>query len=108
MKIPTEDNVTHLPVKPKLDTGRVLEVVPEWQLSKCRHTRFVIDKALAQITCKDCNEKIDPMYALVQLANSETKYHELHARYHDEITRLGTRQKTKCQHCKKMTRISQS
>lgn len=106
MNIPTDDKVTRLPVKPKLESGRVLEVVPEWQLSKCRHTRFIIDKALAQVTCKDCNEKIDPMYALVQLANQETKYHQLHERYADEMKRLGNRQKTKCQHCGGMTRIS--
>lgn len=102
----SDDNVTQLPVKAKLDKGRVLEVVPEWQYGKCRHTRFEVDKALAQVTCRDCKERIDPIYALVQLANSETKYHDLHARYQDEMTRLGTRQKTKCQHCNKMTRVS--
>jgi ribosomal protein S27E len=102
----SDDNVTPFPIKPKLDSGRVLEVVPEWQIGKCRHTKFRIDKALAQVTCRDCGEKVDPMHALVTLATAESKYHDLHSRYADEMNRLGKREKTKCQHCQKMTRIS--
>lgn len=102
----SDDNITMLPVKPRIESGRVLEVVPEWQLNKCRHPNFIVDKALAQVTCRECKEKLDPMYVLVQLAHQETKYHELHERYQDEMKRLGSRQKTKCQHCNQMTRIS--
>jgi len=102
----TDDNVTHLPIKPKLDSGRVLDVVPQWRNGKCRHTRFLVDPALTQVTCRDCGEKIDPMFALLQLADKETRYHELHDRYHDELNRLAVRQKTKCQFCGQMTRIS--
>lgn len=102
----SDDNVTHLPIKPKIDSGRVLEVVREYQYGKCRHVRFEVDKALAQVTCRDCKERLDPIFALLQLADQETKFHNLHERYQDEMTRLGNRQKTKCQHCQKMTRIS--
>lgn len=99
-------NVVTLPVKPRdNDTERVLTRVTGF---KCWHRRFTIDEKLAQVKCRDCGEKLDPMYALVQLCQQEGRYHELHARYQDEITRLGERSKTKCQYCGQMTRISRS
>ncbi len=58
--------------------------------------------------CADCKEKLNPMWALQQLSRAEHRYHELHARYHDELKRLGERSRTKCQHCDQMTRISRS
>lgn len=103
----SDEKIVSIPVKHRDSVGeQVLELVPEWRLSKCRHTRFEVDRALAQVTCKDCGEKLDPMFALVQLAHGETKYHDLHARYQDEMGRLSNRAKTKCEHCSRMTRIS--
>lgn len=101
----SDDNVTRLPVKDRREPiGRVLEVV---HVRTCRHTRFVVDQQLEQVTCRDCGERLDPMFALVQLANKETEYHALHARYHDELQCLSARRRTKCQHCGEMTRISE-
>ena len=96
--------VLKLPVTPqKNDLERVLQEVHSY---KCGHRRFTIDAKLMQVECRDCKEKLDPMYALIALSRQETQYHELHARYMDELTRLGERSKTKCQHCQRMTRIS--
>lgn len=102
----SDSKITRLPVNGRRDSiGRVLEVV---HTHACRHTRFVVDQQLEQVTCRDCGERLNPMFALIQLANKETEYHALHARYHDELQRLGARQKTKCQHCGQMTRISKA
>ncbi len=99
-------SVTALPVKPRNNTTeRVLTEVHSYE---CMHRSFIIDAKLAQVTCADCKERMDPMFALTQLVRQETKYHELHARYQDEMTRLGERSKTKCQHCKQMTSISRA
>lgn len=93
-----------LPVKQRdNDTERVLTEVRSYD---CFHRRFVIDDHLQQVECRDCGEKLNPMYALAQLARQENRYHELHARYHDELHRLAERSRTKCQHCGKMTSIS--
>lgn len=101
-----DKKVERLPVKHREQTkGRVLEMVrPKY--NECQHTRFIIDTKLAKVMCRDCSAQLDPMYALSQLANQETKYHDLHERYQDEMGRLKARVKTKCQHCGHMTRIS--
>lgn len=97
-------SVHTLPVKPRdTSTERVLTEVRSYA---CRHERFVIDDHLQEVACGDCGEKLNPMYALVQLCRKENRYHELHARYHDELNRLAERSRTKCEHCGQMTRIS--
>lgn len=104
----SDDKIKRLPVaNRKADIGRVLEIVSPFA-QPCRHTRFIVDEKLEQVTCRDCGERLSPMFALVQLANKETEYHALHERYHDELKRLSARQKTKCQHCGQMTRISKA
>lgn len=97
-------SVHTLPVKPRDNsTERVLTRV--WG-AKCFHRRFLIDDKLQQVECGDCGEKLNPMFALEQLCRNEDRYHELHARYHDELRRLAERSRTKCEHCGQMTRIS--
>jgi hypothetical protein len=91
-----------------LRDNNIERVLTEVHGYECRHQRFTVDAALAQVSCADCKERLDPMFALIQLARKETRYHELHARYQDEMQRLGERSKTKCQHCDQMTRISKA
>lgn len=100
------DNVTPLPVKHRTtSTERVLTEVHSYA---CRHVRFVVDEKLEQVECADCKERLSPIYALLQLCRQETRYHELHARYQDEMQRLTERSRTKCRHCGQMTPISRS
>lgn len=102
--VPQMADVHQLPVKPPVvDTGKVLQLVAGM---RCWHRRFIVDDTLDTVECRDCGEKLNPMYALKQLAQNENKYHEYHARYHDEQQRLAERSKTKCTHCGQMTRIS--
>jgi hypothetical protein len=98
-------SVHTLPVK-RHDTNHE-RVLTEVHYTPCYHQRFLIDPTLAEVTCADCKEKIDPIHALRQLARKENRYHELHARYHDELRRLAERSRTKCRHCGKMTPISE-
>jgi hypothetical protein len=98
--------VVTLPVKQRdHDIERVLTEVAG---AKCFHRRFTVDDKLQEVECRDCKEKLNPMFALIQLSRQETRYHELHARYHDELARLAARERTKCEHCAKMTRISRA
>jgi Zn finger protein HypA/HybF involved in hydrogenase expression len=111
IELPPEDppesaEVHELPLKKRVtDTGKVLQEVAGM---KCFHRRFIVDEKAAQCECKDCGEKLNPMWVLVQLSRRENQYHAYHARYHDELKRLSERSKTKCEHCRKMTRISQA
>lgn len=96
--------VLTLPVK--LRDNNIERVLTEVHNYQCQHRRFEINAKLAKVKCADCKEQLDPMFALIQLVRAETRYHELHARYQDEMQRLAERSRTKCQHCGQMTRIS--
>lgn len=100
----SDDKITEIPVRPKVNRGRVLEIV--YSYGKCRHESFLIDEQLATVECANCHAHLNPMEILVRLAHQETRWHQLHAHYKDEMTRLGERRKTKCRHCHKMTDIS--
>jgi ribosomal protein S27E len=99
-----QDGVVQLkvPFKKPVPEDRMLVVEPR----KCFHGPYVIDEAAAEVTCKACGEKLNPMYVLAQLASKESRYHAAAARYQDEMRRLNERSKTKCRHCQKMTPIS--
>jgi hypothetical protein len=98
--------VLAFPIKPR--DNNIERVLTEVHSYQCAHRRFTIVAKLAQVTCSDCKERMDPMYALIQLVRQETSYHELHARYQDEMQRLAERSKTKCQHCGQITKISKA
>jgi hypothetical protein len=112
------DEVAKLPVKFRAPpTGeRVLEVVRGGH-NGCNHdfviangevkqVTYVVDPAAAEVECSNCKAKLNPMWVLARLAHHETRYHELAARYQDEMRRLSKRTRTKCDHCGAMTRIS--
>ncbi len=108
----SDDKITPLPVafKGPLPPERTLLQPWEVKESKCQHFpgRFIVDDSLAEVTCADCKEKLNPMWVLGQLATRDRNFADAHVRYNDEMKRLRERSATKCQHCKKMTRISRS
>ena len=77
---------------------------------ECSHfnATYIVDDTLSEVTCSKCKAKLNPMFVLKQLAQKETRWHEHFKQYQDEMKRLSERSKTKCQHCKQMTRISKS
>lgn len=101
-------NVTVLPVKFKEQPGDdapLLVVEP----SACGHFGpFVVDEKAECVTCKQCGERLNPMYVLKQLAQQETRWHRARATYQEEMARLKGRKRTKCRHCGEMTTISPS
>lgn len=75
----------------------------------CQHTAsFTVDEKLDTVECSACGEKLNPIWALKQLARMETRWHRHHEQYQEECKRLAERSRTKCQHCGEMTRISRS
>lgn len=100
----SKDGVVELkvPFKKPIPEDRSLDLVR----SKCWHGPYEIDEAAAEVTCKACGEKLNPVWVLKQLAHKESRYHETAARYQDEMRRLTERSRTKCEHCRRLTRIS--
>lgn len=83
------------------------DVVLIVERTKCMHFgRFLVDATKAEVTCRDCGEKLNPMFVLGRLASEETRWHESFKRYQGQMKRLNERSRTKCQHCGQMTRIS--
>lgn len=75
---------------------------------KCSHFQvpYIVDPSAAEVECGKCHEKLNPMWVLGQLANTDRRMAAAHEHYQEEQKRLAERRRTMCQHCKKMTRIS--
>lgn len=113
------DNITKLPIKfksPPSDEGPMLKIVDRYS-GGCNHSyqfvngkkvnaKYMIREGETEVECSLCETKLDPMFVLRKLAVEETQWHEAGKRYHEEMKRLSGRRSTKCEHCRKMTRIS--
>lgn len=102
------DKIIDIPVKfkNKPEGDRLLRNVLYDRKCDHRAGTFLIDTSLEHVTCSLCNEKLNPMWVLEHLALQETKWHHAQALYQEQMARLADRQKTKCQHCGQMTKIS--
>ncbi|APP85429.1 hypothetical protein CFBP498_38110 [Xanthomonas hortorum pv. vitians] len=101
-RIPT-DNIVQLPKRTKGDVTGPLTVVHNY--GGCRHAHTEVDEKKAEVTCRDCGEKINPIWLLMQLATEDRMLRDRWASMKAELSLMGERVKTKCQHCGQMTRI---
>ena len=100
----TDEKIKELPVKFKTqpDDNKFLVVPP----SKCPHGLYNVDEKLAEVTCRKCGEKMNPMYVLKEMAMGESQWHRTRQMYQEEMKRLTERSRTKCRFCGKITPIS--
>lgn len=91
--------------KPKKQTDKTFEIVHRYN-KECSHLRYEVDEALSEVTCRDCGAKLTPMFVLLQLAKLENSWISDYKRTVKAVEQLSKRQRTKCDHCGKMTRIS--
>ncbi len=114
-----DEKVTPLPVrfKKRPDGSTILQIVDPFVTGGCGHIYFERDGEWRQVTyivrpgeteveCGSCGTKLDPMWVLKQLAGRESNWNRSRQHYREEMARLRARQKTKCEHCGQMTRIS--
>ena len=104
-----DDNVTKLPVRFKSPAPEGRTLLRPWEVGRsggCMHSRFVVDDKKLEVECGDCKEKLNPMWVLVHLTIQDKQMHEAAKRYKEEMARLAERERTKCNHCGQMTRIS--
>lgn len=76
--------------------------------ARCSHQKVIVDESLNTVECKDCGEKLNPVWVLAQYANKERL-----AVQHLEILRelqkkAEAKTKCKCQKCGQMTNIVRS
>jgi len=100
-------DVLKLPVK-RIDPpdGSLMLVPPP--SGKCIHFNgpFEVDENAGDCRCLKCGEKVTAIFVLKQLMRQESQWMRTRAAYQEEMKRLNERERTKCQHCGQMTRIS--
>lgn len=96
------DKVRRLPVRPK-DSTSVLLVAPPF--TGCPHTRAIVDEKLAELTCADCGERLNPMTFLVKLAKQETSWGWQQREIAKAREELDARSRCRCTHCGELTPI---
>jgi len=57
---------------PDFGAGRV--EIKRSSFGDCRHTRVIVDPKLRRVTCRDCDEVLDPIEVIIQTANKERQY----------------------------------
>ena len=114
--------IKRLPVRFKAPPGKeppVLKVVEPYARDGCNHryrfegsrmvnATYIVREGETEVECGFCAVKLDPMWVLKQLAGRETEYERHREIAQQEMARLQERERTQCQHCGKMTKISRA
>lgn len=119
----SDDNVKTLPVKfkapPAVDSP-MLKVIEGYGSDGCNHryrwddglgrmvdATYYLREGETEVECGFCHTRLDPMFVLRLLAREETQWLRTRRAYIDEMKRLNERRRTRCNHCGRMTRISE-
>ncbi len=74
-------------------------------MSKCQHKRVEVDEILAEVTCKDCGERLNPIAVMVRMAQEESLLGQRIETLNRLKADLEKKQRTKCKHCGQMTPV---
>lgn len=72
----------------------------------CKHLHVKINIERAYCECKDCGELLSPMAVLCRFATEESRYVYEGSSLNNQRKKLEKKKRTKCEHCRKMTRIN--
>jgi len=72
---------------------------------QCRHLNITVHEDLSEVICRDCGEKLNPIWVLTRMAKEETKWSLRRSEFTKIRAELSKRQRCKCEHCGQMTRI---
>lgn len=99
----TDDKIINLPSKPKPAKDNTLTVVHNY--GGCQHRHVEVDEKLDEVTCRDCNAKLNPIWVLRMLAFEDDRLRDRWAGMRAEIRALGGRVRFKCQRCGEWNRL---
>lgn len=102
--MPTLTPISTQPERAKVISLR--EGASKYRPGKCRHMNMTVDDELATVACDDCGEKLNPIAVLLRMAHEESRWGQRAAELQQALQRFSERERTKCQHCGHMTRIS--
>lgn len=98
------DNVTPLPRKKKRDPKGPVEIVHDY--GGCRHAHVEVCEKSAEVTCRDCKEKLNPIWVLMRIATDDRMLVDRWAGMRAELQLMRTRTRVKCRHCHQFTPVS--
>ncbi|MEN5285775.1 hypothetical protein ABE494_07465 [Stenotrophomonas lactitubi] len=99
----SDDKVVHLPVKPKTAPSVELTIVSPY--GGCQHAHFLVDERAAEVTCRDCGEKLNPIWALTKLSQLDSSLIQRWSLLTAHVRLLEGRTKVKCTCCQRMVTI---
>ena len=71
----------------------------------CQHRNFDVDPSAAYVQCRDCGEKLDPMWVLYRIACDEYTYRWRLNGLREDAKKAQQKNRCKCEKCGQMTRI---
>lgn len=72
---------------------------------QCQHARATVDEDLADLTCRDCGARLNPIAWVVGLARLWTHFRDLRDSSRRERDRLALMRRVKCRACGEMAPI---
>lgn len=98
----TVGDVTKLPISLK-DNSKIVTLVQTF--SGCQHKRAIVDEKLAELTCADCGERLNPIRFLADIAKQERLYEYAQTSIAAARKALEERSKCRCTKCGEWTEI---
>lgn len=75
---------------------------------RCRHNKYIVDEKLNTVECGICHKELNPVWVLTQFVNAENRVF-MNIDYHKKLAeKAAKKNRCKCEHCKKMTRIQKT
>jgi len=81
------------------------EASSKYAPGRCKHMNLTVDDELATVSCDDCGEKLNPIALLLRMATDESRWQHRADELRDALKRYDEKQRCKCQHCGKFTRV---
>jgi len=75
---------------------------------KCVHGKFEVNDELDYVSCGICGEHLNPMFVLKNLASLESRYNVQIGKLLKKAKEAESKNRCKCEHCGKMTKIQKT
>lgn len=72
---------------------------------ECKHSALVIDQSTDTVWCKDCDQKLSPMWVLSRIADKHNQFYWNYSEVFEKSKKALKMNRCKCEHCGNMTRI---
>jgi len=77
----------------------------EFYSRHCQHRNIVVDERHNSVECDKCGEKLNPIWVLSRMSIEQSQWWNNLQNMKKQESILEAKQRTKCQHCSKMTKV---